>query len=104
MTTEERYHEVMGAFVGRPGVTQEGAGFGSNALKVGGRIFAMLDSRGQFVLKLPAKRIDALIAAGDGVRFDAGKGKPMKEWFAVAEASALDWIDLAAEAYTFVGG
>ncbi len=104
MTAEERYQEVVRAYVGRPGVSQGGAGFGSTALKVGGRIFAMLDSRGQFVVKLPAKRIDALVAADHGVRFDAGKGKPMKEWFAVAESSALDWIDLAAEAYTFVGG
>lgn len=104
MTVEERYQEVVRAFLGRPGVTQEGAGFGSTALKVGGRIFAMVDSRGQFVLKLPAKKIDALIVAGDGVRFDGGKGRPMKEWFAVAEGSVEDWIELAGEAYTFVGG
>lgn len=66
MTSEERYAELVRAFLGRPGVIQEGTGFGSSALKVGGRIFAMLSSRGDFVIKLPRARVDALIASRDG--------------------------------------
>lgn len=103
MRVAERYEEVVRAFIGRPEVSQDGVGFGSSALKVGGRIFAMVSSRGEFVVKLPAKRVDALVAGGSGVRFDAGKGRPMKEWFAAAPESDLDWIDLAAEAMEFVG-
>ena len=56
-----------------------GSGFGSNAIKINKSIFAMLvDDR--IVVKLPAARVTQLISAGDGVPFDAGKGKPMKEW------------------------
>jgi hypothetical protein len=45
-----------------------------------------------------------LVTAGDGERFDANKGTPMKEWLALDPGSALDWQDLASEARRFVGG
>ena len=53
--------------------------FGSNALKVGGKLFA-LDSGGDLVLKLPRARVDELVAAGAGKQFDPGHGRLMKEW------------------------
>lgn len=76
-------------------------GFGSSALKVHGKIFAMLVT-GRLVLKLPRQRVDALIAAGDGARFDPGHGRLMKEWLSVEPASAADWLPLAREALAFV--
>ena len=36
-------------------------GFGSGALKVNGKIFAMMSSKGKFVVKLPKKRVDDLV-------------------------------------------
>jgi hypothetical protein len=54
------------------------------------------------VVKLPATRVSQLISAGDGVPFDAGKGKPMKEWVGLtADDDACR--DLVAEAMAFVG-
>jgi len=103
MTPEDRYVELVRSFLGTPGVTQEGRGFGSDALKVDGRIFAMVSSRGQFVVKLPRKRVDQLVAAGEGKRFDPGHGRLMKEWLALGPASSLDWQPLAEEARRFVG-
>lgn len=103
MTAEERYAEVVGAFLGRPEVSQEGRGFGSSALKVRGSIFAMLSSRGGFVVKLPRRRVDELVASGDGDRYDPGHGRLMKEWLALRPDSALDWESLATEALAFVG-
>ena len=57
--------------------------------------------RGRLVLKLPAPRVDALVAAGDGVRFDANKGTPMREWFSLDPESGLAWLPLAREALDF---
>ena len=102
-TPDERYAELAAVFLGRPGVTREGTGFGSSALKVGGSIFAMLSSRGQFVVKLPRGRVDDLVATGDGVRYDPGHGRLMKEWLALEPGSSQDWVRLASEALEFVG-
>lgn len=96
--------ELSRIFLERDGVRQEGRGFGSSALKINGRIFAMLSSHGEFVLKLPRQRVAALVASGDGLPYDAGKGRPMKEWLALSPNSALDWTALANEALAFVGG
>ena len=65
------------------------------------KIFAML-VRGHLVLKLPRPRVDALIAAGQGTRFDANKGTPMREWLRLDPDSALPWPPLALEALDFV--
>ena len=39
-----------------------------------------------------------------GVRFDANKGTPMKEWLSLSETSRLDWERLSGEAFGFVSG
>jgi TfoX/Sxy family transcriptional regulator of competence genes len=70
---------------------------------VDGKIFAML-VKGKLVVKLPRDEVDALVDSGDGERFDAGKGKPMREWFALSSTSTKAWIALAKQAMEFVGG
>ena len=79
-----------------------GSGFGRSALKYNGRIFAMF-VRGQLVLRLSENRVDDLIAAGHGSRFDANKGKPMREWVTLTPGSDLAWLPLAREALSFAG-
>jgi hypothetical protein len=103
VTAEERYSDLVDELVGTPGVTPPsgGTGFGRSGLRFQRKIFAML-VRGRLVVKLPAGRIDALIEAGEGVRFDANKGTPMREWFSLDPESALDWPPLAQEALDFV--
>ncbi len=105
MTPEDRYAKLVERFAGRRDVTSfTGKGFGSTGqLKVDGRIFAML-VRGELVLKLPRQRVDELVASGDGKYFDAGKGKPMREWFVVSPTSKKEWKTLAKQALDFVGG
>ena len=106
MTPEAQYTALAREFHGRAGVTaiSEGKGFGSSGqLKVQGRIFAML-VRGELVVKLPRERVDALVGGGDGARFDAGKGRPMREWFVLSPASRKSWSAVAREAYEFVRG
>jgi hypothetical protein len=88
--TEQRYAAIVEVLQGGPGVTQgsPGKGFGASALKVHGKIFAMLSSRGQFVVKLPRPHLDLLAAAGSGERFDPGHGRTMnKEWLALGPIS-----------------
>src|SRR6202795_2034102 len=79
-----------------------GKGFGSGALKVNGKIFAMMSSKGHFVVKLPEERVDALIAAGKGTRFDPGRGRLMKEWLVVI-GDHKSWVPLAREARKLLG-
>jgi hypothetical protein len=102
---EQRYGELVDRWVEVAGVIPPGqsAGFGSGSLRINGKIFAMF-VRGQLVVKLPRPRVDALVAAGEGTRFDANKGTPMKEWLALDASSRLDWLDLSGEAFAFVSG
>jgi hypothetical protein len=83
-------------------VTSGGKGFGATALKVNGKIFAMLSSKQQFVIKLPRERVAELARAGRAQLFDPGQRKLMKEWLAVDGAPAR-WLALAREARRFVG-
>ncbi len=101
---EERFADLVGEFLNYPGVTppQEGKKFGSSGLKIRGKIFAML-VRGHLVVKLPRARVDALVASGDGERFDPRHdGRPMKEWLTLAPTSEVAWALLAREAMEFV--
>jgi hypothetical protein len=86
-----------------PSRTGKAGTFGSDALKVNGKIFAML-SRGELVLKLPRSRVDELIASGKGARFDPGHGRVMKEWVTIAPDEGATWPELAGEARSFVAG
>ena len=78
-------------------------GFGSKGLKVARKLFAF-ESKERLVLKLPRERIDELVAAGTGKRFDPGHGRLMKEWIAVGPAAKRLWLRLAREALDFAAG
>ena len=100
---EKRFEELVLAFASDPLVAPPsgGRGFGSHALRARGKIFAMV-VRGHLVVKLPMGRVDALVASGEGTRFDANKGTPMKEWLSLDYASKMEWEPLAREAKEFV--
>jgi hypothetical protein len=101
-SVDERFGDLIDEFVGERGVTPPTGtgGFGRSALRVEGRIFAML-VRGALVVKLPKARVDELVGAGAGTRFDAHKGTPMKEWFSLGPGADADWSELAREALAF---
>ena len=101
---ESRFALVVNAFADDRRVTPPGTGkgFGSGALKVNGKIFAMMSSKGEFVLKLSEERVNELVAAGKGSRFDPGRGRVMKEWLVVTADHTL-WIPLAKEARKVLG-
>ena len=98
---EARYEDLVADLVGEPGVTPpQGGGFGRSAVRLNGKIFVMF-VRGQLVLKLPEERVDEMIAAGHGSRFDANKGTPMREWLSLDPGSDQPWLPLAREALDF---
>ena len=107
-SVEDRFAAVAAALCAEPGVMPPSGAvagkrrkFGDEALRVAGKIFAML-SRGTLVVKLPRPRVDALIATNDGMPFDAGRGRPMLEWLAVNPSQEVDWLAIAREALVFV--
>ena len=71
------------------------------SLKTNGKIFAML-VKDRLVVKLDRRRVDELVEAGVGQRFDPGHGRLQREWLDVESASDDVWLDLATEAETFV--
>ena len=91
---------IVRAFSRDPRVSYGGQGFGSRGLRLDAKIFAMLNFKGQFVVKLPRERVAELIRQGKGQYFDTGRDRVMKEWIAV-HADAASWLGLAKEAHRF---
>jgi hypothetical protein len=104
VTSEERYATIVEALLSNSAVTLGSGkrGFGSSALQINNKIFAMLSAKGQFIVKLPKPRVDSLVASGIGERFDPGHGRLMKEWLAVEPTTDEDWLALAREAMDYV--
>ena len=105
MSPEERFAKIVTSLKRSPKVSVGASkkGFGSAALCVGEKIFAMMSAKGGFVVKLPKERVDALVALGVGSRFEPARGRVMKEWLVVDPASEKNWLSLAREALKFVG-
>ena len=100
-TPEQTWAPIAKAQLETRGVTG-GTGFGNNeGLRISGKIFAMLVGS-ELVVKLPRDRVDELVDAGVATRFDAGKGRPMKEWASVPASASRRWKALVDEARAFV--
>jgi TfoX/Sxy family transcriptional regulator of competence genes len=104
---EERWASLVETMLAQGAATYGSDGprraFGSTSLKTDGKIFAML-VKDRLVVKLDRRRVDELVDAGKGRRFDPGHGRLQKGWLDVDSASAKVWLDLATEAEAFVAG
>lgn len=104
---ERRFNAIVEALRDELNVSHGGQAnkrFGYRAIKVNGKIFAMVSPAGAFVVKLPWQRVEAFEAAHQGKKFEAGNGRPMKERLVVDPKSNEDWLPLACEALRFVRG
>lgn len=81
----------------------EGTIMSGRCLRVGKEFLALVDYKGSgLVVKLPAARVAALIAAGIGRPFGPA-GKVFKEWVAVPTPDRRRWRALLDEGVAFVG-
>jgi TfoX/Sxy family transcriptional regulator of competence genes len=102
MSPDARYEALVATFLSTTQASlSTKPGFGSSALWVSGKIFAML-VRGRLVVKLPRQRVDALVAEGSAARWGPGTGRVMKEWLSIEPAFEDQWLALATEALRFV--
>ncbi len=108
ITPDERFADLVDDLAPNPDVTPPETGpqarrrFGASALKVRGKIFAML-TNGRLTLKLPPERVNALIAAGVGERWNPRHdGRQTKAWVSIVAAHTDDWLPLAQEAMLYV--
>lgn len=95
---QKRFDALRATLLAQPGISSARA-FNSESLQTGGKIFAMFKDDA-LVLKLPADRVAALKASGEGRDFGSG-GRVMRERVSVDAGTGEDWATLAAEALAF---
>jgi TfoX/Sxy family transcriptional regulator of competence genes len=105
MTAEQRWAALVESMLAQGAATYGSDGpqraFGSTSLKTDGKIFAML-VKDRLVVKLDRRRVDELVEAGEGRRFDPGHGRLQKEWLHVDSPLDDQWLELATEAEAYV--
>jgi hypothetical protein len=102
-TNETRFWTFAKPLLAGPFVTRSTM-MGFPCLRVSGRFFASFDGgTGALVVKLPAARVDELIASGQAEPF-APAGRRFREWAAIDPARRALWSALLDEALTFVAG
>jgi hypothetical protein len=95
MTAEENWSKVKDHYLKMTDVQKQG-----EALKIGKKMFCML-SKGNYVVKLPKGRVAEILNSGEGLPYDPGNGKIMKEWVIIPENTSDKWIEYASEAMEF---
>jgi TfoX/Sxy family transcriptional regulator of competence genes len=98
--TKEVYEKLKKHFATIKDVTVL-SGTGAQGMKFKGKMFAMF-TKGQILLKLPSARVDELIASGEGLPYDAGTGKTMKNWVLIPETRKDSWVKYCEEAKNFL--
>ena len=92
---------AVAAHHGKTWVPSDSAKFGTNALRVDGKIYAALTRKRHLLLKLPPARVAELLASGRASPMESG-GRVLRGWITLAPDEAELWIPLSNEARTFV--
>jgi TfoX/Sxy family transcriptional regulator of competence genes len=83
----------------RGGDVTPGKMFGSEGLRTGKKFFAIWWHE-QLVVKLPADRLQELVALGQAEMFEPMEGRPMNGWALLRES--VEWDPVVAEAHAHV--
>ena len=76
--------------------------FGSEGLRVRGKVFAFVGHLGGLVVKIPEARVTELAEQGVAERM-VMRERPMREWATVSvEAGRQRWDDLIGEAFAYL--
>jgi len=98
---DERFWQAGAALLERDDVTRSTM-MGLPCVRVNKKFFAAFDrSSGNLLIKLPATRVDQLIADGEG-DVVAPAGRRFREWAAIPPEAVDDWPHYLREAWAFV--
>jgi TfoX/Sxy family transcriptional regulator of competence genes len=81
------------------GPVTRGMMFGAQGLRTGRKFFAIWWHE-HLVVKLPADRLQELVASGQGELFEPMAGRPMNGWALLRESA--EWDPLVTDARTYV--
>ena len=101
MIVEQLFEQVAASLLEEDPSLGQGRMMRAVGLKTDGKFFAMV-VKDELVVKLPAERVDELIADREGRRFDPGHGRRMKEWVTLRPADEESCRAYAVEARDFV--
>jgi hypothetical protein len=101
MDDEERFWRAAAPLLAQEGVTRSTM-MGFPCLRVRSKFLASFDrGSGDLLVKLPAERVNALIAERRGSAF-APAGRRFREWVAIPPAAEAQWPAFLDEALDFV--
>jgi hypothetical protein len=93
------YTEVKTHFANDPEV-EVLSGRGAQGIKRGGKMFVMF-LKGDLLVKLPENRVKKVIDTGDGVPYDPGTGKFMKNRVLIPVSNKDKWIMYSMESKNY---
>lgn len=94
------YQRITEPLLARAGVSRSTM-MGLPCLRIDGAFFASYDTHtGRLLIKLPASRVQELLAAGAAEPF-APAGRTFREWAGVPESRLDDWTGLLHEGLDF---
>jgi len=76
-------------------------GKGAQGIKYAGKMFAMF-YKGDLLLKFNPERITELIESGEGLPYDPGTGKAMKDRILIPGIKSNTWLKLTKESLEYV--
>jgi hypothetical protein len=95
MTSEELWTKIKEHFLKIEDVQKQG-----EALKIKRKMFVFLNKE-NITVKLPKERVTELLESGEGLPYDPGNGKIMKEWVTIPLKDSSKWIAYVKEGMKF---